>query len=107
MILPVNALSPKVAVRGNVSGNSSPKDKAARNIALINATGISTVIGAVTTVAARSYTSGWGHAGLFGAGATLLSMMFIGPRFLYKAGFNTSKTDKLENYSKALLRKTA
>ena len=108
MILPINALSPKVVVRGGVrSSERTPQSTFARNIALVNATGISTVIGAVTTVAARSYTSGWKHAGLMGVGATLLSMMFLGPKFLYKAGFNTSKTEKLESYSKNLLRKTA
>ena len=107
MILPINALSPKV-FRGKESEKYAGMCTK-RNIALFNAAGISTVLGGVTTVAARSYTNGWKHAGIFGAGAAAISMLFLGPRFLYKSGINTygMKTDKLETYSKSILRKTA
>ncbi len=122
MIQPVNALAPKVYFKGQ--NNDSAKNEAKktkRNIALINAIGISTIAGAFTSVIARSYTATWKNAGLYGMGAGLLTMMFICPKLLYKAGFYTSKaeketeisskkildinTNKLGNYSKNTLKK--
>ena len=109
MILPINALSPKVFRGNSKESRIDAVMRAKRDIALINAAGISTVLGGVTTVAARSYTNGWKHAGIFGAGAAAISMLFLGPKFLYKSGIGTysKTTDKLENYSKSILRKTA
>ncbi len=93
MIQPVNALSPKVFFRGETSIDEKEvsKKQTQKRLALINAGGISVILGAATTAIARSNTSSWKHAGYFGIGSALISMMFLGPGFLYKAGINTSK----------------
>lgn len=85
MILPVNALTPKVSFRGDESKELA-KTKTKRRMALFNATGISVILGAATTAIARSNTSSWRHASYFGIGASLISMMFLVPGFMYKAG---------------------
>ena len=94
MIQPVNALSPKVLFRGETLNDPKEvsKKKTQRRLALINAGGISIILGAATTAIARSNTSSWKHAGYFGIGAALISMMFLGPGFLYKSGLNTTKS---------------
>ena len=94
MIQPVNALTPKVLFRGETINDSkeSAKKETRKRIALANAAGISVVLGAATTAIARSNTSSWRHAGYFGIGAALVSMMFLGPGFLYKSGLNTTKS---------------
>ena len=97
MIQPVNAFTPKVLLRGENLNESkeSVKKETRKRLALANAAGISIVLGAATTAIARSNTSSWRHAGYFGIGAALVSMMFLGPGFLYKSGINTTKsTDK-------------
>ena len=98
MIQPVNAFTPKVLFRGETVSNPSKesvKIETKKKLALANAAGISVVLGAATTAIARSNTSSWRHAGYFGIGAALVSMMFLGPGFLYKSGINTTKsTDK-------------
>ena len=94
MIQPVNALTPKVLFRGETVNDpkESVKRETRKRLALANAAGISIVLGAATTAIARSNTSSWRHAGYFGIGAALVSMMFLGPGFLYKSGINTKKT---------------
>ena len=95
MIQPVSALSPKV-FRGSVSNQKSPLSKdVEKRIAIINSVGMSAAMGALATLAARSYTATWKGAGACGIGATMLSMMFVLPRFLYKAGINTTSEKKL------------
>ena len=97
MIQPVNALTPKVLFRDETfkDPKESAKKETRKRLALANAAGISVVLGAATTAIARSNTSSWRHAGYFGIGAALISMMFLGPAFLYKSGINTTKpTDK-------------
>ncbi len=105
MIQPVNALAPKVFFKGrnNDSVNFDEAKRTERNLALANAGGISAAAGALTTVIARSYTATWKNAGLFGVGAGLITMMFICPKLLYKAGFNTSQSEKGADSSKKLL----
>ena len=90
MILPVNALTPKVLFRGDESGESA-KMQTKKRVALFNAAGISVILGAATTAIARSNTSSWRHAGYFGIGASIISMMFLAPGFLYKAGVGVNK----------------
>ena len=94
MIQPVNAFTPKVLFRGDAVDDSkeSVKKETRKRLALANAAGISVVLGAATTAIARSNTSSWRHAGYFGIGAALVSMMFLGPGFLYKSGINTTKS---------------
>ena len=93
MIQPVNAFTPKVLFRGEAVNDpkESVKKETRKRLALANAAGISVVLGAATTAIARSNTSSWRHAGYFGIGAALISMMFLGPGFLYKSGINTTK----------------
>ena len=97
MIQPVYALTPKVLFRGKTVGGSAESaiNRTKKRIALINAGGISLILGAATTAIARSNTSSWKHAGYFGVGAAMISMMFLGPGFMYKSGINTTRaTDK-------------
>ncbi len=93
MIQPVNALSPKVLFRGENDSNQREKEaKTLRTrLALFNAGGISVGLGAATTAIARSNTSSWKHAGYYGATVGLISMLFLAPGFLYKAGVYTTK----------------
>lgn len=102
MIQPVNAFTPKVLFRGEAVKDSkeSVKKETRKRLALANAAGISVVLGAATTAIARSNTSSWKHAGYFGIGAALVSMMFLGPGFLYKSGINTSKPADKDVFAK-------
>lgn len=104
MIHPVSALTPKVLFRGETVNGSkeSGKEKVERTFAAINATGISIALGAVTTAIARSNTSSWRHASYFGIGAGLISMMFLYPGLLYKAGIGTSKTKDKDFFIKEI-----
>ncbi len=102
MIQPVNALTPKVLFRGETVSDprESVKKETRKRLALANAAGISVVLGAATTAIARSNTSSWRHAGFFGIGAALISMMFLGPGFLYKSGINTTKSAEKDVFAK-------
>lgn len=106
MIQPVNALAPKVFFKGRndyVNSAVSESKRTEKNLAIANAGGISTVAGALTAVIARSYTATWKNAALFGLGGGLITMMFICPKLLYKAGFNTTQSEKGVDSSKKLL----
>ena len=95
MIRPVNALAPKVFFKGQFSDYENPVSrKAERRLALLNAGGISAVLGAVTTAITRSYTSSWKSASLFGIGAGIISMLFLAPKFLYKSGIDAYAKQK-------------
>ena len=102
MIQPVNAFTPKVLFRGDDVNDQKEfvKKETRKRIALANAAGISVVLGAATTAIARSNTSSWKHAGYFGIGAALISMMFLGPGFLYKSGINTTKPKEKDVFAK-------
>lgn len=102
MIQPVNAFTPKVLFRGEAVSDSkeSVKKETRKRLALANAAGISIVLGAATTAIARSNTSSWRHAGYFGIGASLISMMFLAPGFLYKSGINTTKTKDADTFTR-------
>ena len=104
MIQPVNALTPKVLFRGETVNDPIEYEKKAtrKRLALANAAGISVVLGAATTAIARSNTSSWRHAGYFGIGAALVSMMFLGPAFLYKSGINTTKSAENDVFAKEI-----
>ena len=104
MIQPVNALTPKVLFRGETINDpkESVKKETRKRLALANAAGISVVLGAATTAIARSNTSSWRHAGYFGVGAALVSMMFLAPAFLYKSGINTTKTADKDVFAKEI-----
>lgn len=102
MIQPVNAFTPKVLFRGETANDpkESVKRETRKRLALANAAGISIVLGAATTAIARSNTSSWRHAGYFGVGAGLVSMMFLAPGFLYKSGINTTKPKDSDVFSR-------
>ena len=103
MIQPVNALTPKVLFRGdNVDPIESARIRTKKHIAIINAAGISAILGAATTAIARSNTSSWKHAGYFGIGASLVSMMFLVPGFLYKSGINVTKSADKDVFAKEI-----
>ena len=95
MIRPVNALAPKVLFRGHDSYLENPVNrKFERRLALLNAGSVSVIAGAATMLIARSYTSSWKHAGWFGLGAGMITMLFAAPRFLYKAGIKAYTKEK-------------
>ncbi len=95
MIRPVDALAPKVLFKGQDYALENPVNrKFEKRLALLNAGSISVISGAVMTAIARSYTSSWKHASWFGLGAALITMMFAGPRFLYKAGIRAYRNEK-------------
>ena len=90
MIQPVSALAPKVFFKGEHQEIKNPVSlRVEKNIALINSAGISTLIGILMTAISRGYTNSWGRAALLGAGFSTLSMTFIAPKLLYKAGINS------------------
>lgn len=107
MIQPVNALAPKVFFKGRnndyLNSAVSESKRTEKNLAIANAAGISSVAGALTAVIARSYTATWKNAGLFGLGGGLITMMFICPKLLYKAGISTYHSEKGVDSSKKLL----
>jgi len=101
MIQPVNALSPKVLFRGETADSKDAVKKETRkNLALMNAAGIAIILGAATTAIARSNTSSWRHAGYFGIGAALISMMFVGPGLMYKSGIGVKKQPEADVFVK-------
>ena len=102
MIQPVNSLTPRVSFRENNRNYTNPVSrKMERRLAMLNAGGLSVAIGAITTVVARSYTSGWKHAGNYGIGAALLAFMFLGPEFLYKAGIKSfAKQEEMDIFTR-------
>lgn len=103
MILPVNALTPKVLFRGDTSKEFA-KMQTKKHVAILNAAGISAILGAATTAIARSNTSSWRHAGYFGIGAFGIAMMFLVPAFMYKAGIgiNKNKTSDKDVFAKEI-----
>ena len=95
MIKPIDALTSKATFKRRKSASENPINrKTERNLALINAGGISLVTGALTTMIARSYTSSWKNAIGFGLGATAITMMFVAPHFLYKSGIKSYTKEK-------------
>jgi len=94
MIQPINTLTPKVFRGKSQDLGLTAKQKTARNIALANAAGISIVTGAVVMAGGRCYASSWRHAGVFGAIAAAVTMMFTAPAFLYRLGLSTHQVKK-------------
>ncbi len=100
MIQPVNALTPKVSVKGREYGNPVSR-KTERRLAIMNAGGLSVVAGAVVTAVGRSFTSSWKSAGLIGVGAGVLSMGFLCPHLLYKSDIKSyAKEKEMEVFTK-------
>ena len=90
MILPVNASDPQAKYRGQFGickktfkGNNTGNYK----LALVNAGGISSVVGGATIAIARRYTNNWAHAVVLGLCGSFLSMFFMTPQILAASGY--------------------
>ena len=89
MIQPVNALTPRAGFRGS-NDTVARKNKGATEsqVALINAAGIATAAGGLTTLVARSYTNSFAHAGVLGVFGAFLTMFFMTPHLIEKFGIS-------------------
>ena len=89
MIQPVNALTPRAGFRGS-NDTVARKNRGATEsqVALINAAGIATAAGGLTTLVARSYTNSFAHAGVLGVFGAFLTMFFMTPHLIEKFGIS-------------------
>ena len=89
MIQPVNALTPRVGFRGsNETYKVNMKNLGASNVAVINAIGVALAAGGLTTTVARAYTKSWSQAGVLGIFGAFLTMFFMTPHLIDKAGLS-------------------
>ena len=102
MINPVSCVAHVSPFKAQTSVQKNPINrKTERNLAILNASGVSTIIGALTTIISRCYTSSWKHSAFFGVGAAAISMLFVCPKFLYKSGINTyTKQQEMDVFTK-------
>ena len=109
MIQPVNALTPRVGFRGTKDTyGKKTKDLTNSQIALINAAGVATAAGALTTLVARAYTKSFGHAGVLGVFGALLTMFFMTPHLIEKIGLGKmTKNNQAESVVKQDMQKVA
>lgn len=82
MIQPIGAFSPRADFRGRRTADRTPQERSKAQVAMINATGISALVGAVTTAIARNQTTSWANAGILGVFASILAMFFMAPRLI-------------------------
>ena len=94
MIQPINASSPRADFRGQ-PGTYGRVSRGISNskIAFLSAGGLAGAAGGITTIVARAHTPSWGHAAILGAFGAFLSMFFMTPQLIEKAGI-TSITKK-------------
>jgi Na+/H+ antiporter NhaD/arsenite permease-like protein len=86
MIQPVSALAPQAVFRGsNGTYGVSAKAKPSNTAALINAGGLATLAGGLTTIVARSHTSSWLHAMAVGTCAAFMALFFMTPQLIEKS----------------------
>lgn len=102
MIQPVSVSSPKVfKIKSDCHYENHVGRSTEQKLAILNSGGISAAIGAFITMCARCYTSSWTKAASFGVGAAGASMLFITPKFLYKAGINSdTKFKETDTFTK-------
>ena len=88
MIQPVSALTPQAVFRGSNGAylRSSKKLSSNSKIALLNAGGVSAAVGGLTMAVSRAHTTNWAHALVLGLFGSLLSMFFMTPQIIEKAG---------------------
>ena len=86
MIQPINALTPRVGFRGKNETYGKAKGLANSQVALVNAAGVATVAGGLTTLVARAYTNSFAHAGVLGVFGAFLTMFFMTPHLIEKFG---------------------
>ena len=95
MIQPINASSPRAVFRGsNGAYRGTSKGLTNSGIAMLNAGGVSATAGGLTTLVARGYTTSWAHAMVLGVSAAFLSLFFMTPQILEKAGVNKLAASK-------------
>lgn len=92
MIQPVSALSPQAGFRGPSGAyiNSSKGLTSNSKIALLNAGGVSAAVGGFTMAVSRAHTTNWAHAFVLGLFASFLSMFFMTPQIIEKAGVSVA-----------------
>ena len=89
MIQPINALTPRAGFRGsNEASRKNARGLSDSQIAVINAAGIATAAGGLTTLVARSYTNSFAHAGVLGVFGAFLTMFFMTPHLIEKIGLS-------------------
>ena len=102
MIQPINTLTPRVGFR---RGDETYKLRSVKNsdsrVALLNAAGVATAAGALTTLVARTYTKSFAQASVLGVFGALLTMFFMTPHLIDKIGLNkAAKKSKVETAAK-------
>lgn len=100
MIQPVTAFSPRAGFRGNNGMYGQKATESSKKIALINAGGVAVAAGGLGTALARSQTSSWVHASVLGVCAAFLTMFFMTPQLIDKAGMSkvNSAADKSDKF---------
>ena len=89
MIQPINALTPRAGFRGkNETYGKKTNGLTNSQIALVNAAGVATVAGGLTTLVARAYTNSFAHAGVLGVFGAFLTMFFMTPHLIDKIGLS-------------------
>ena len=86
MIQPINASTPRAVFRGSNRAYERSKLSPEAKVALVNAGGIASLAGGVTLLTARAYTNSFAHAGVIGLCVAFLTMFFMSPQILEKAG---------------------
>ena len=102
MINPVSYVTPTSPFKTSCSAQKNPINRRTeRNLAILNATGVSSIVGALTTIISRCYTSSWKNSAFMGVGAAAISMLFVCPKFMYKSGINTyTKQQELDVFTR-------
>ena len=93
MIQPINALTPRVVLRGG-HGNSgtNPTGNTSNKMAIANAVSIAVAAGGLTTLVARAYTNSFAHAGVLGVFGAFLTGFFMTPHLIEKIGLGRRAT---------------
>ena len=95
MIQPVNASNPQAVFRGSRKAyGATSKGITNAQIAMINAGGVATAIGAGATIISRRYAPSWGYAGMVGLCSMFLTMFFMTPQILEKTGKKVAVAQK-------------
>ena len=84
MIQPINTLTPRVGFRGKQETYSKTKGLTNSQVAFVNAAGVATVAGGLTTLVSRAYTNSFAQAGVLGVFGAFLTMFFMTPHLIDK-----------------------
>lgn len=100
MIQPINTftIAPKFRnVQNKPTKKVNPLEDS--QIAIINAGGIATVAGGLTTIIARNYTNSFAQAGVLGVFGVFLAMFFMTPHLINKINIVQEKKASLASES--------